>query len=124
MNSLFNQFNNSSQIHDFKDPENIVKCQFYNLEVVKTMKIPNKKIYLSLFYISTCSLSRNFEGLKCLLKTINSNFEIIAISETRILKNIVKNIDNPNFYLELEFTPTEFTLLQQLEKLYYALQTI
>ena len=109
MNSLFNQFNNSSQFHDFKDPENVVKCKYYNLEEVQTMKIPNKKSSLSLFHINTCSLSKNFEDLEYLLKTTNTNFEIIAISETRILKNtnIVKNINIPNF--SYEFTPTEST---------------
>ena len=28
LNSLFNQINNSSEIHDFKDPENNVKCKY------------------------------------------------------------------------------------------------
>ena len=99
LKSLFNQFNNSSQIHDFKDPENVVSCKYYNLEEVQTMKIPNKKNYLSLFHINACSLSKN----------LSANFDIIAISETRILKNtkIVKNINIPNF--SYEFTPTEST---------------
>ena len=55
LNSLFNQFNNSSQIHDFKDPENVVSCKHYNLEEVETMKIPNKKHSLSLFHINACT---------------------------------------------------------------------
>ena len=40
---------------------------------------------------------------------IITNFDIIAVSETRILKNtkIVKNINIPNF--SYEFTPTEST---------------
>ena len=44
-----------------------------------------------------------------MLKTTNTNFDIIAISETRILKNtkIVRNINIPNF--SYEFTPTEST---------------
>ena len=73
------------------------------------MKIPNKKSSLSLFHIKACSLSKNFEDLEYLLKTTNTNFDIIAISETRILKNtkIVKNINIPNF--SYEFTPTEST---------------
>ena len=54
---LFNQFNNSSEIHGFKDPENVVSCKYYNLEEVQTMKIPNKKNSLSLFHINACSLS-------------------------------------------------------------------
>ena len=32
LDSLFNQFNNSSQIHDLKDPEHVVNCKYYNLE--------------------------------------------------------------------------------------------
>ena len=109
LKSLFNQFNNSSQIHDFIDPENGVSCKYYNLEEVQTMKIPNKKNSLSLFHINACSLSKNFDDLEYLLKTTNTNFDIIAISETRILKNtkIAKNINIPNF--SYEFTPTEST---------------
>ena len=54
-------------------------------------------------------MSKNFDYLEYLLKTTNTNFDIIAISETRILKNtkIVKNINIPNF--SYEFTPTEST---------------
>ena len=44
LNSLFNHFNDSSQTHDFKDPENFVKQKYYNLEEVQTMKVPNKKL--------------------------------------------------------------------------------
>ena len=73
------------------------------------MKIPNKKSSLSLFHINACSLSKNFENLEYLFKTTNTNFDIIAISETRILKNIkiLKNINILNF--SYEFTPTEST---------------
>ena len=41
-----------------------------------------------MFHINTCSLSKNFDDLEYLLKTTNMNFDIIAISETRITKNI------------------------------------
>ena len=94
LNTLFNQFNTSSQTYGFKDLENVIKCKYYNIEEVQTMKIPNKKNYLSLFHINTCSLTKSFEDLNCLLKTINTSFDVIAISETRLLKNtkIVKNI--------------------------------
>ena len=107
LNSLFNQFNNSSEIHDFKDPENVVNCKYFKLEEVQTMKIPDKKNSLSLFHINACSLSKKFDDLEYSLKTTNTSFDIIAISETRILKNtkIVKNINIPNF--SYEFTLTE-----------------
>ena len=73
------------------------------------MKIPNKNSCLSLFHINTCSLDKNFEHLEYLIKSTNINFNIIAISETKILKdtNIVKNILIPNF--PFESTATEST---------------
>ena len=109
LNSLFNQFNNSSQTHDFKDPENVLKCKYYNLEEVQTINISYKKSSLSLFHINTCSLNQNVQDLEYLLKTTNTNFGIIAIPETRIPKstNIVKNINIPNIFYE--FTPTQST---------------
>ena len=47
---MLNQFN--SQIHEFRDPENIAKCTYYNLEEVQTMRVPNKKVYLFIPYCS------------------------------------------------------------------------
>ena len=41
LSSLFNQFNNITQKHDHKDPENIVRCKCYDLEEVQSMKILN-----------------------------------------------------------------------------------
>ena len=101
LSSFFNQFNNIPQTHDHKDPENVVRCKFYDLKEVQSMKIPNEDSCLSAFDINTCSLQ--------LIKSTNINFDIIAISETRILKdtNIVKNINIQNF--SFECTPTEST---------------
>ena len=109
LSSLFNQFNNVPQTLYHKDPENFVRCKSYDLEQVQSMKIPNENSCLSLFHVNTCSLSKNFEDLEYLIKSTNINFNIIAISETRILKdsNIVKNINIPNF--SFEFNPTELT---------------
>ena len=60
-----------------------------------------------MFHINTCSLSKNFDGLEYLIKTTNMNFDITAISETRITKNVNKipNINFNNYVFEL--TPTE-----------------
>ena len=103
LSSLFNQFNNIPQTHDHKDPGNVVRCKYYGLEEVQSMKISNKNSCLSLFHIHTCSLNKNFEDLEYLIKSTNINFDIIAISETRILKdtNIVKNINIPMSLLQL-----------------------
>ena len=68
LNSLFNQFNNIPQIHNHKDPENVLRCKYYDLEEVQSMKIPNKNNCLSLFHINTWSLNKNFGGLEYLIK--------------------------------------------------------
>ena len=94
-----------------------VKCKYYNLEEVQIMKIPNQKSSLSSFHINTCSLTKNFEDLQYLLKTNNINFDITAISETQLLKNIniLKNINVSNFFMSL------LQLNQQLGELYHTL---
>ena len=44
LSSLFNQFNSIPQTHDHKDPENVVRCKYYDLEEVQSMKTPNKTV--------------------------------------------------------------------------------
>ena len=58
LSSLFNQFNNIPQAHDHKNPENAVRCKYYDLEEVQSMKISNKNSCLSLFHINTCPLNK------------------------------------------------------------------
>ena len=103
LSQLYNQFNNTSENHTNKDPDNAVKCRYYDIEEIQTLKIPNKSKSLSMFHMN----SKNFDDLEYLLKTTNMNFDIIAISETRITININKitniNINNYAF----EFTPNE-----------------
>ena len=84
------------QTHDHKDPKNVVRCKYHDLEEIQSMKIPNKNSCPSLFHINTFYLNIFFffENLEYLIKSTSINFDIIAISETKILKNtnIVKNI--------------------------------
>ena len=67
----------------------------------------NNKSSLSLFHLNTCSLSKNFEDLEYLLDSTNFNFDVIAISETRITKNKaqINHIDLTNY--SYEHCPTE-----------------
>ena len=62
---------------------------------------------MSLFHINPCSLNKNFGDLQQLLSCTKKIFDIIAISETRITKQVsVLNNLNLNNY-SVEFTPTE-----------------
>ena len=110
LSQLFNQLNNITENHTNRDPDNVVKCRYYDIEEIQTLNIPNKSKSLSMFHINTCSLSKNFDDLEYLLKTTNMNFDIIAISETRITKNINNILSNINLNnYAFEFTPTEFS---------------
>ena len=62
---------------------------------------------LSLFHINACSLNKNFDGLQHLLNCTKKSSDKIAISETRITKQVsLSNNLNLNNY-SFEFTPTE-----------------
>ena len=71
------------------------------------IEIPHKNKSLSLFHINACSLNKNFDDLQHLLSCTQKNFDIIAISETRVTKNIslLNNLNFNNY--SFEFTPTE-----------------
>ena len=70
-------------------------------------EIPHNNKSLSLFHINACSLNKNFDDLQHLLSCTKKNFDIIAISETRITKQVslLNNLNLNNY--SFEFTPTE-----------------
>ena len=89
------------------DPENTVSSKYYDIEELQNLKITNKSKSLSLFHINACSFSKNFDDLQHILSCTNKNFDIIAITETRITKNVsTANNLNINNY-SIEFIPTE-----------------
>ena len=102
---LFNEFNNLSDQN--KNQENVSDCKYYDLNEIKPLNKLNDKSSLSLFHLNTCSLSKNFEDLEYLLDSTNFNFDVIAISETKITKNKVpiNHIDLTNY--SNEHCPTE-----------------
>ena len=71
------------------------------------IEIPHKNKSLSLFHINACSLNKNFDDLQHLLSCTKTKFDIIAISETRITKQVslLNNLNLNNY--SFEFTPTE-----------------
>ena len=50
-----------------------------------------------LFHINACSLNKNFDDLQHLLSSIKKVFDIIAVSETRITKQ-VSLLNNLNLF--------------------------
>ena len=105
---LFSQFHNSSP-EQKTDPENVVNSNFYDIDQLQTLKFPEKNKLFSLFHINACLLNKNFDDLQHLLKCTNKVFDIVAVSETRIMKktSLTSNINLSNY--SFKFTPTEST---------------
>ena len=78
-----------------------------DIDEIQKLKILNKEKCLSLFHVNTCSLSKKFDELQHLLKINNKNFNVIAITETRIREDvtITSNLSLNNYCME--FIPTE-----------------
>ena len=82
---LFNQFNKLTAESNKKNLENLINCRNLDIDEIQKMKIePN---LLSLFHINSCTLNKNFEDLEYLLKATYKTFDVIAISESRIIKD-------------------------------------
>ena len=52
------------------------------------IEIPNKNKYLSLIHINVCSLNKTFDDLQHLLSCTKNDLDLIAVTETRITKQI------------------------------------
>ena len=102
---LVNQFNNATP-ENSNDPEKVCSSKYYDIEEMHNIQIPHKNKSLSLFHINACSLNKNFDDLQHLLNCTKKSFDIIAISETRITKQVSLS-NNLNFNYSFEFTTTE-----------------
>ena len=104
---LVNQFNNATP-ENGNDPEKIASSKYYDIDEMHNFEIPHKNKPLSLFHINACSLSKNFDDLQHLLSCTKNIFDIIAVSETRITKNVslLNNLNLNNYYFEFTSTDT------------------
>ena len=68
-------------------PENVINSNYYDIDQLQTLKEFTDKSYLSLFHLNTCSLSKNIDDFEYLIQSTKTDFDIIAVSESRITKN-------------------------------------
>ena len=54
-----------------------------------------------------CSLAKNFHGFHYLIQSANIDFDVIAVSEARIVKNKQSIVDRNLLEYSYEFDPTE-----------------
>ena len=103
---LVNQFNDVTP-ENGNDPGKIASSKYYDIDKMHSIEIPHKNKSLSLFHINACSPNKNFDNPQHLLTYTKKIFDIIAISETRITKQVslLNNLNLNNY--SFEFTPTE-----------------
>ena len=107
LSSLYNHFNNISNDTN-KDPENVANCKYYEIEELSRLfsETPNDNS-LKLFHLNISSLPKHIDSLENLLSSSKINFDVIAISETRISSNnmCAHNLALDNY--SFEYCPTE-----------------
>ena len=87
--------------------DNFIHSKYFDIDEIQKPRITNKEKCLSLFHINACSLSKNFDELQHLLKSTNKSFDVTAITETRIGKDISITSNLPLNNYSLKLTPTE-----------------
>ena len=103
---LENQFKNATP-ENGNDPEKIVSSKYYDIDEMHNIEILHKNKPLSLSNINLCSLSKSVGDIQRLLSWTIKKFDITAVREIRITKNIslLDNLNLNNY--SFEFTPAE-----------------
>ena len=86
------------------DDEPPLNCKYYDLD---TFKFNNNKKMMSFFHINIASLAKHKVELETLLSLLNFKFDLIGITETKILKDIAPIYDDSLEGFKHYFTPTE-----------------
>ena len=106
LSDLFNEFNSfSSDINN--TPENEINYIYYDIDQLQTLKEFSDKSSLSLVYLNTCSLSKYTDDFEHLIQSTETDFDIIAIFESKVTKNKTPPIDVSIPSYSYEFYPTE-----------------
>ena len=88
-----------------ENPEN--SSSYFDVDNVNTKFSKNQFNGINFFHMSISSLSHNFDELQTLLARINIKFNIIGITETRLKKHSIRNINIDLNSYAIEHTPTE-----------------
>ena len=80
---------------------------FFDIDNVNTEFSKNQFDRIHFFHMNISSLCHNFDELQTLLARINIKFNIIGITETRLKKHSIRNINIDLNGYAIEHTPTE-----------------
>ena len=84
---LVNQFN-SSTLENSNDPEKTSSSKYYDIEEMLNIEMPHNNKLLTLFHINTCLIIEILMTFDISWVALKTFFDIIAISETRITKQV------------------------------------
>ena len=85
LSHLFNEFNSFASDTN-NTPENVINSNYYDIDQLQTLKEYTDKSSLFLFHLNTSSLLKNIDDFEHLIQSTKTNFDIIAVSESRITK--------------------------------------
>ena len=104
--NLMNQLNNFAD--DEKENElKLPNCKYKDIDYFQKLSRNFKRKTLSFFHMNVSSLTKNVDHFNILLNDLNVNFDIVAITESRIKKDSPSPV---NLHLDkylVEQTPTE-----------------
>ena len=84
---LVNQFN-SSTLENSNDPEKTSSSKYYDIEEMLNIEMPHNNKLLTLFHINTCLIIEILMTFDISWVALKKFFDVIAISETRITKQV------------------------------------
>ena len=79
------QLNNLSEKEN-NDNENLPNCKYRDISYFSNLNVELKSKCLSFFHLNINSLSKNFDNFNHLINELKLEFDILGISESRILK--------------------------------------
>ena len=108
LKNLLCQLNNLSEKENI-DNENLPNCKYRDISYFSNLDVELKSKCLSFFHLNINSLSKNFDNFNHLINELKLEFDILGISESRILKSqsLNTNVSLQNYVIEQ--TPTEST---------------
>ena len=108
LTNLLCQLNNLSEKENSYN-ENLPNCKYRDISYFSNLDVELKSKCLSFFHLNINSLSKNFDNFNHLINELKLEFDILGISESRILKSqsLNTNVSLQNYVIEQ--TPTEST---------------
>ena len=104
--------NHMNQLNNFTDDEKenelkLPNCKYRDIDYFQKLSRNFKRKTLSFFPMNVSSLTKNFDDFNMLLYDLSVNFDILAITESRIKKNSSSSVYFQLDNYSVEQTPIE-----------------